>query len=219
MNARHFLSGVALAGILASPASATSEQWLSRYAPPVNPASSVGKISQSDSAVARPEGEKAKVVIKDLKAVVFVGKPGEVRKRGATGVGVSDKSGVVPAEALAAAGAYLGRAVSLGNLDQITRDLVLAFRTADRPVVNIVVPEQEVSNGVLQVLVVVGRLAHVRVEGASPAPRASLRARASTSLPVSPRRKFRNRMSCSRFAAARPDFNPSGASVSPGFRT
>lgn len=158
----------AAAALLAAPASAmaSSEQWLTRYAPPVTNTSPTAGPPQTDSAATRPEAESGKVIIANLRAVNFVDAPGKVRKRGARGEGVTGDDAIFPAGVKAAAQAYIGKPLTFGDLDQLTRDIVLAFRAEDRPVVNVVAPQQEVTGGVLQLLVVVGRLSAVRVEGA-----------------------------------------------------
>jgi hemolysin activation/secretion protein len=149
-----------------APAAAMSEQWLTRYAPPLSNASSTPAPVSTDSTATRPEAQKQQVVIKNLRGVALVDKPTMVRKRGASVEGVSGDPEVFPARVTAVAEAYLGKPLTFGDLDQLTRDLVLAFRAENRPVVNVVAPEQDVTNGTLQILVVVGRLSAVRIEGA-----------------------------------------------------
>ncbi|MDB5570529.1 MAG: peptide transporter [Hyphomicrobiales bacterium] len=168
MKKHIFLAGMAAFAASQSPALAASEQWLTRYAPPVSRTGPSAEAPRSDSAVTRPEAERARVVIKSLNAVVLVDSPRDVRKRGAKGSGVSGDAAIFPPSVKTVGERYIGKPMTLGDLDQLTRDIVLAFRAEDRPVVNVVVPEQEVTSGVLQVLVVVGRLSSVKVEGARP---------------------------------------------------
>lgn len=168
MKKRILLVGFAALAASQTPALALSEQWLSRYAPPVTRTGPSAEAPRSDSAVSRPEAERGKVIIKSLNAIVLVENPKQVRKRGAKGSGISGDPAIFPARVKAVGESYIGKPMTLGDLDQLTRDIVLAFRAEDRPVVNVVVPEQEVTSGVLQVLVVVGRLSSVKVEGARP---------------------------------------------------
>lgn len=165
MKKHIFVVGFAALAASQSPALALSEQWLSRYAPPVSRTGPGAELPLSDSAASRPEAERDKVVVKSLKAIVFVENPKQVRKRGAKGSGVSGDDAVFPGSVKSVGESYIGKPMTLGDLDQLTRDIVLAFRAEDRPVVNVVVPEQEVTSGVLQVLVVVGRVSSVKVEG------------------------------------------------------
>ena len=60
---------------------------------------------------------------------------------------------------------YLGRPVTLRRLNQLTRDLVAFCREQDRPIVDVLVPEQNISRGTVQVLVLEGRLGRVQAEG------------------------------------------------------
>jgi hemolysin activation/secretion protein len=59
----------------------------------------------------------------------------------------------------------LGRPLTVALLNEITREVVLYFRRHDRPVVDVMVPEQSVASGTVQIVVSEGRLSRVRVEG------------------------------------------------------
>jgi hemolysin activation/secretion protein len=60
---------------------------------------------------------------------------------------------------------YLGQPLTLGLVRKLTREIILDLRRHDRPVVDVVVPEQNISTGTLQLLVVESRLGTVKVEG------------------------------------------------------
>jgi len=60
----------------------------------------------------------------------------------------------------------VGSSLTLGGLNQMVRDAVIAYRKSDLPVVDVLVPEQEISSGVLQLVIIEGRLGDVLVEGA-----------------------------------------------------
>jgi hemolysin activation/secretion protein len=66
-------------------------------------------------------------------------------------------------EAIAAG--FLSRPLTRGDLTRLTRALVILCRNSDHPVVDVYVPPQDVSGGVVQVVVVVARLGAMRVEG------------------------------------------------------
>ncbi len=120
------------------------------------------KITARDSANASTDEHQ---LLAKLKGVVLVGAPGQVKAKGASGAGVVVKADNVPAAVAVAAGAYLGKPVSPASLDRMTRDMVLAYRSAGLPVVNVVVPPQDVTNGVVQIVVVIGHLGKVIVQG------------------------------------------------------
>jgi hemolysin activation/secretion protein len=60
---------------------------------------------------------------------------------------------------------FLSRPLTRGDLSHLTRLLVVLCRSSDHPVVDVYVPPQDISNGVLQVVVSVARLGKVRVQG------------------------------------------------------
>lgn len=70
--------------------------------------------------------------------------------------------------------ARVGGSLTLGELNQMVRDAVVAYRKSDLPVVDVLVPEQEITSGVLQLVVIEGRLGDVIVEGAGDAESRSL---------------------------------------------
>lgn len=61
---------------------------------------------------------------------------------------------------------YLGEPVSLGLLADLAKDVVMAWRDSDYPLVDIYFPEQNISEGKVQLVVREALLGEVRVEGA-----------------------------------------------------
>lgn len=109
--------------------------------------------------------EDETVIFSGLKGVVIVNDPQSIIESGTSASGVELRGDVVPHAVGTAAHQYIGEPVSLASLDRMTRDMVLAFREAGLPVVNVVIPPQDVSNKVVQVIAVVGRLGDLTVEG------------------------------------------------------
>ncbi len=70
-----------------------------------------------------------------------------------------------PAKVEAISAASLSRPLTRGGLSRITRSLVILCRDSDHPVVDVYVPPQDVSSGVVQVVVLAARLGEVRVQG------------------------------------------------------
>ena len=96
-----------------------------------------------------------------------VGGAGGVSKAGIYGVtGIESNTIELPPKVVDVLEARLGRPLTLGELNQMVRDAVLAYRKSDFPVVDVLVPEQEISTGVLQLVIIEGRLGDVIVEGA-----------------------------------------------------
>jgi hemolysin activation/secretion protein len=67
--------------------------------------------------------------------------------------------------AQAVAKEYLSRPLTRGGLSQLIRSMVITCRKADRPVVDIYAPPQDISTGVVQLVVLVGKLGKLQVEG------------------------------------------------------
>jgi hemolysin activation/secretion protein len=63
--------------------------------------------------------------------------------------------------------AHLGRPLTLAELDSVCRTIVAHYQSQGRPVVDALVPQgQDIANGVVQILVIEGKVGEVRVEGA-----------------------------------------------------
>ena len=60
---------------------------------------------------------------------------------------------------------YIGNPVSMRTLSQLKRDIIIFYRDNDRPVVDVVLPEQDVTNGVIQLVVIESVLDRKRVTG------------------------------------------------------
>lgn len=121
--------------------------------------------------VAIPESKPAiaddtKVLVEKLVGVRFIGKTDDVQKQGATtgvevvGVGLLNtdafKKRIEP---------FIGQPISLKAIKEIARAAILYCREQDRPFVNVSIPEQDITKGVLQILVVEGKVGKIEVEG------------------------------------------------------
>ena len=58
---------------------------------------------------------------------------------------------------------YLGRPATLRTLQEIQRKIILFCREHDRPLVDVIVPNQEVKNGIVQMVLIEGRIGKVTV--------------------------------------------------------
>lgn len=131
----------------------------------------------SDQTTALPAAERANepgrvvdeehVLVSALRGLVFVADVTAVRAEGRSDAGVITQE--VPLldtmefrEKLAP---HLGQPLTLGTLKSITRETVAYLRRNDRPVVDAVVPEQNIATGTVQVVVREGRLGAVKAEG------------------------------------------------------
>lgn len=102
-----------------------------------------------------------------LRGVVFVAGSNAIQPEGVNtdGIRIDSVPFLETGEFRALAEPYLGQPLTLRALNRLTRDVVLHFRRHGRPVVDVLVPEQNVSNGTVQILIVEGRLGTVRTEG------------------------------------------------------
>jgi len=141
-----------------------------RYAPKPPPEAAGAPRPQPPEPRSGPNDERP--LIPRLKAIVFLpGKERAVTKRDADAAeptGIHRESLDVPApeafDRLAAG--WLGKPLSLASLNRLVRELILFWRAHDRPVVDVIVPEQDITSGVLQLIVVEAHVGNVRVEGA-----------------------------------------------------
>lgn len=176
------LSGLLVTGVLRAQ-DVVVDQYGTEYAAGLMPASfTKPQVSQAQPAnqpvLARSKGgtylgpQKAEpsgdVLVGNLTGVVLVPTPGDVVVSGVPGVrGIWHDLDSFPEKAGNAINAHLGKPVSLSSLDEMVKDVIRAYRQSDRPVVDVLVPEQDITSGVVQLVVVEGRLDNIRVVGAT----------------------------------------------------
>jgi len=139
----------------------------------IAPSPAPGKAGsvQTSPKIEQPEGStrgREAVITAELKGLVFIETEEQIK-----GEGVVDAQGVVAtsellkkAEFAARMQKYFGKPVTLAALDEITREVINYFREQGFPVVNVIVPQQTVKNGVIQILAIEARVGRVKVEGA-----------------------------------------------------
>ncbi len=106
------------------------------------------------------------VLVPSLKAVIFVSSVQDVQP-------VAQGSGIVTSavplldndEFRQLLKDFPGKPVSWKSIGEMMRVTILYFRQQDRPVVDVIVPEQDISNGVVQLLVIEARVGEIKVEG------------------------------------------------------
>jgi len=108
------------------------------------------------------------VITAELKGLVFVEGENQIKAEGVPGV-----QGIVASSELLQGSQFsdrmkqfFGKPVTLGGLDEITREVINYFREQGFPVVNVVVPQQTVKDGVIQILAIEARVGRVKVENA-----------------------------------------------------
>ncbi len=59
---------------------------------------------------------------------------------------------------------YLNQPVSLLSLNQLSREIILLYRSNKQPIIDVLIPEQKITNGTLQIVVIEGKIGQVRVQ-------------------------------------------------------
>ncbi len=116
------------------------------------------------------EENDERVLVTELKGLVFVQKQEQVLKGGVAafeGVKTEGLDRLQGLEFRNQMQPFLGQPVTLKRLNEMTREVVLCYRRLGFPVVDVIVPaDQDITDGVVQVLVVEGHLGKVTAEGA-----------------------------------------------------
>ncbi len=112
--------------------------------------------------------EPPKVIIKKLSGLIFVRDPKEIAASGvAKGSGLVIKN--IPIlddeDFKSKMESYLGKPLTDAGRGKIVEDVVLFFRSQGRSVVDVSTPPQDITSGVLQLLVLEGNVGEIRVEG------------------------------------------------------
>jgi hemolysin activation/secretion protein len=138
----------------------------SRYVPKT-PAENREKAAATWPALPAMTSNDDAVLLARLEGIVFLGERAALRPEGVevSGVTTSRIPMLETPEVRELAGRFIGRPVTRRLLNELMREVVLLYRKHDRPIVDVLVPEQNISTGTLQVLVIEGRLGEVRAEG------------------------------------------------------
>lgn len=136
------------------------------YGPRALPSGPIKPGAQITSPLGDTVGGENLVTTK-LEGLSFVGSPREVSVDGkAAQKGVtSSVTGLDVSAAQTIAGQYLNGPVKMKDLLEICRQVTAYFQEKNQPVVTAMIPEQEVRGGVVQILVVRGKLGKVKVQG------------------------------------------------------
>lgn len=110
--------------------------------------------------------DETQPLVSSLNGIRLVPRTRDVAQEGISGVqGIVNDGVILPPKVATVFESYLGQPMSLGSLNKMVREAIVAYRKSDMPVVDVLVPEQEVSKGTLQLVVIEGTLGDVIVEG------------------------------------------------------
>ncbi|MDX6766628.1 MAG: ShlB/FhaC/HecB family hemolysin secretion/activation protein [Candidatus Methylacidiphilales bacterium] len=107
-------------------------------------------------------------LIKELKGLWFTSRKEEILAAGRKqplGVTVSALPLLDVPEVRQKLGSRIGGPVSLKRLNELVKEIVAIYRDHDLPVVDVLIPEQDITTGLVQILVLEGRVEDVRSEG------------------------------------------------------
>jgi hemolysin activation/secretion protein len=146
--------------ITSSFASAQDADRIAPKLPPANPP------AQIESAPPAPGMAGDQIIVQNLQGLVFVQKQADLEPASsARGVQTALAPLVNSPKFAAQLAPYLNHSLTFSKLNDICRLAVIYCRSVDRPVVDAIVPQQDVTSGTVQILILQGHLAQVRAEG------------------------------------------------------
>ena len=155
--------GVLALAVAVGPAAAQDFNAVAPRQPAPQPRGSVSRDTPEQSKPPAPD----QLLLPKLSGLRIVDRPDKVVKTGVSTAGLD--TAAVPLlndpRVTGALAAFLGKPLTVGDLQKISDTLRQWFAAHDLPVVDIAFPEQDISSGTLQVVVTVYRLGQVKVEG------------------------------------------------------
>lgn len=142
-------------------------QDFERIAPSEPEKPAPGSLVEPEASADEAGPNDAVVILPSLKGLRFVRKVGDVVRAGVEtqGLDTTRVEGLDDPELRARLNAYIGKSLTFGDLRAINRAVIDAHRDRDEPLVDVAVPEQDVTTGTVQIVVTAFRLGEVRVEG------------------------------------------------------
>ncbi len=130
-------------------------------------AAAVTQAATPGTGLATLAGGSDQVLMGRLSAIIFVASPGKVNNRTAPVQGLKFEGVVVPDEHAFRSifAAYIGRRLTLGGLNKLRAALIAYYRAHDRPFVDVIIPRQDVTNGVLQIVLLEAKVGQIKVVG------------------------------------------------------
>ncbi len=156
------LSGLLIITVGLSSAKAQNYQKVQPKTPPVvAPPAEVPEATLPDN-----NGGK-EIFLKKLVAIVFVDSIDKIQQEAkpASGIVTNGLPFLESPEFHALVTPYLDQPLSMFRLQTLVREIVLYFRRQDRPVVDVSLPQQDITGGVLQIVVTESKVGEIRVEG------------------------------------------------------
>jgi len=120
-----------------------------------------------ETASAAAPGARETLILPELHGIMLQPSPEAVVLEGVRTEGVTDRTEGAPPAVVEAAGTFLGQPLTLGQLQEIQIALERAYAEHQEVLVRISIPEQDVTDGVIQLVVTEAQLGEVNVANAS----------------------------------------------------
>jgi len=128
-----------------------------------------GKVVNEEAGKSLTGHADNEVLVSQLKGIFILSDPKQVRAQGVSSQRSIEPGNVTFAQRpdfAATVQPYLGQPVTMKLLAELTRSIVAYYRDHDRPVVNVYVPQQSITSGFVQVVVLESRVEKVDAIGA-----------------------------------------------------
>ncbi len=112
--------------------------------------------------------DQDELLVEELHGLVFVALPDQIKSDGVEVGGAIRTNGIKKLETpefSKVIAPFLGKKVTLKSLGDLKKAVILYFRGLDYPVVTVTIPEQDITNGFVQVVVTESKVGEIRVEG------------------------------------------------------
>lgn len=145
-----------------------SAQDFERYRPnPPTPPAYTPKLPQPEQG---PVTGSPKILIKELKGFIVVDHKDKIKETPAEthGILIDPSSDLTLARGRGVQSilsGYLGQEISIRKLNQMSRDIVLYYGKCGQPVVDVSIPPQDATDGVVQIVITEARIGKVIVKG------------------------------------------------------
>jgi hemolysin activation/secretion protein len=138
-----------------------------RIAPKAVPAPPAPAASLPSLTPGKSVGDSSQVLVSRLQGLVFLPNPEAVDKNAIEAQGINFRNVTVPAEPAfrSLVAPFLGQTLTRGRLADLITDIIVYYRHHDRPVVDVIVPEQDITHGALQLVLLEGKVGRVTAKG------------------------------------------------------
>ncbi len=158
---------LAVATALTLQISATQAQDLDMRYQPISPLGNVGTLKLPEEKIEATGSPD--ILIPSLQGIIFVDNQSMVQSPAPATIGIQidgTNLGFIRTGSFnRVVDKYVNQPVSIASLNALARDVIMYYKNNGRPVVDVSIPEQDITNGVVYVVVTEARLGRVSYEG------------------------------------------------------